>query len=263
MEEYSKQHKSNQNLHVGSIGSWIMDNEERFRNIVKFLIYRFKVFRKEYASLPLKSSVAGYGTWAANWLYEKAFGEYDIEHPDFRYSVELGENGELYADWFFESLGDMFKDENGDIDEQSLKDFNDFLQEAMLLWIESLDGADPDEPEGYFVIKVGTDPVNNVVYPKSFGQEVNGQWVLKEEILEERYGRDGIDYDTYDHPTPKPDAKPLPGYDDLHVSKDKFAQMINGFGNSDRSLEGFMASLFPDSDLQLEPPEPTTSGPKP
>lgn len=255
MEESRKQPQSNQNLHVGSIGTWMMDCSTRFENIVKFMVHRGKVARKQYIGVPLRSATAGYATWAANYVYEKAFGEYDINHPEFRYSVNIDDNGAVYAEWFEEHLGDYFKDENGDMMQDEVGEFNALLQEVIHEWVNSLDGADPECRDGYFTVKVGANPnpVSTVIYPKSVGRCENGEWVLDEVKLRECYGDAGIET-VYTYPTPKPGAEPQPGHDHLHITQDKFLEMLDGFGNQERSIEGFMSSIFPDTPLEYEPP---------
>ena len=253
IEDYRNQPRSNQTYHVGSVASWMMESEDRFKNIVKFIVHRQKAFRKEKIGAPVRSALAGYSTWAANWLYEKSFGEYDIENPNFRYSVELGDNGQLYADWFEESFGDLFLDEEGNYVPKEAGEINALLQQTMHLWIESLDGLDPEEPQGYFIVKVGDNPENSVVYPKSVGKLENGNWVLDKDILREHYADDQLEGKD-GQIVPSLTAEPKSGKENLYINKEKFAQMMDGFGNPDKNIENFVASIFTDTDLELEPP---------
>lgn len=235
IEEHRKNPRSNQQYHVGSIASWIMEGSERFENIVKYLIYTNVALRQEWISKPFAKWFKSGFKYGAVSLYEYAFGEKGTNNINLDYEIKLGDHGEIDCKFLEESFGDLFKNIDGDVDKDRLDLIQAILSESVDQWVDSLDGLDLENSEGYFTAEVGG---KMKIYPKSCGEKNNDdEWVLKRD--------------------PSDRNKLL--YEDKFVTQDKFQEMLNGFGHTEHSFEVYVQETCPNGSTFSMKNTPTRS----
>lgn len=217
VEEQKKNPRSNQQYHVGSIASWMMEGADRFENIVKFLVNKGISLRTEYVTGPFAMMFKEKFKELSLHLYEYAFGEENNEQIDLEYGVSVNEQGELSCAWS-DSLSSLLEEANDSQQGMSEKLglMQALLQESMSEWLDSIDGLDAtsaDSKKGYFISLVGG---KNKIYPKSSAtQNADGAWVVNE------------------------------GSQNDFVNQNKLVEILSGFGHAKHSFAAYLQSACP------------------
>ncbi len=223
--EMRSRKSSNDSLQVGTFFSWMMDSVPEFKALVKSIMYKGHAYRKQSIGDPVsifivKNLASGYYSYLAPPHLDE-----DFQLPDIKYILDVDSDGKLNIEMLHDSFGSLFDDDNGNYSEENAKEVYQILNGYMYEWIESLDGLGPED-QGYFIALEGNPP-KPTVYPKAYGEFVEGNWEVKE------------------------------GCENQFVTADKMMDIAEGCGYPDKSFAAFLKNKCPDVNLeQVDSPRP-------